>query len=73
MITTTFTQFRNQATHFFDLVEAGETVRVSRNGRPIADIGPVPADVPSWKRRSATPLRITGADIAQMIINDRSR
>ncbi len=71
MIATTFTEFRNQAKYFFDLVQAGETVRVSRNGRPIADIGPVPAEVPSWKKRRATPLRVAGAEISRLILEDR--
>lgn len=43
----TFTELRNQAKQFFDLVEAGETVRVSRNGKPIAGIHPFPKDHPS--------------------------
>ncbi|MGH8488291.1 MAG: type II toxin-antitoxin system Phd/YefM family antitoxin [Gammaproteobacteria bacterium] len=47
---TTFTELRNNAKTYFDAVEAGETVRVLRNGRPIADIVP---ETPSWKRRSA--------------------
>lgn len=71
MISATFTEFRNQAKHFFDLVEAGETVRVLRNGRPIADIGPVSANVPSWKQRKAKPLRVAGAEIARLILADR--
>lgn len=68
---TTFTELRNQAKHFFDLVEAGETVRVLRNGRPIADIQPILADVPSWKQRKARPLTIRGADIGKLILEDR--
>ena len=71
VIATTFTEFRNQAKHFFDLVQAGETVRVSRNGHPIADIGPIPGNVPSWKKRAATPMRVAGADIARLILQDR--
>jgi len=35
---TTFTELRNQAKQFFDLVESGEIVRVLRNGKPIAEI-----------------------------------
>jgi prevent-host-death family protein len=73
MIATTFTEFRNQAKHFFDLVQAGETVRISRNGRPIADIGPVSTDLPSWKKRKATPMRVAGVEIAQQILQDRGR
>lgn len=73
MIDATFTEFRNQAKRYFDLVQAGETVRVSRNGSPIADIGPVAADVPSWKQRRAVPLRVPGAEIARLIAQDRDK
>jgi antitoxin (DNA-binding transcriptional repressor) of toxin-antitoxin stability system len=70
---TTFSELRAQARHYFDLVEAGETVRVLRNGRPIAEIHPVPADMPSWKQRKARPLAIRGADIAALILRERGR
>jgi hypothetical protein len=33
---TTFTELRNHAKTFFGAVEEGETVRVYRNGRPVA-------------------------------------
>jgi len=64
----TFTEIRNQAKQFFDAVEAGETVRVLRNGKPIADIVPIIADLPSWKRRKAQPLILDGVDVSRMII-----
>ena len=44
----TFTEVRNHAKKYFDIVETGESVRVLRNGKPIADIVPIAADVPSW-------------------------
>lgn len=34
----TFTEVRNHAKQYFDLVESGESVRVLRNGKPIADM-----------------------------------
>lgn len=68
---TTFTELRNQAKRYFDLVESGETVRVLRNGRPIADIQPVASLSPSWKQRAARPLTIRGAEIGRLIIGDR--
>jgi prevent-host-death family protein len=40
----TFTDVRNHAKTYFDIVESGESVRVLRNGKPIADIVPVVAD-----------------------------
>jgi len=35
---TTITELRNHAKVFFDAVEAGDTVRVFRNGKLIAEI-----------------------------------
>ncbi|MDF9391178.1 MULTISPECIES: type II toxin-antitoxin system Phd/YefM family antitoxin [Methylococcus] len=54
----TLTEVRNHAKQYFDLVEAGESVQVLRNGNPIAYIVPVMAELPSWKRRSVRPLAI---------------
>ena len=70
---TSFTELRNQAKHYFDLVEAGETVRVLRNGRPIAEIHPIARDLPSWKRRQAQPLLIGGAAISELVLAARGR
>lgn len=67
----TFTEVRNHAKEFFDLVESGESVRVLRNGRPIADIVPIPADLPSWKRRTAQPLVVAGVSVSRMIVEER--
>lgn len=66
-----FTEVRNQAKHYFDLVESGETIRVLRNGKPIADIVPVAADLPSWKRRTVQPLVLDGVSISRVILEDR--
>lgn len=67
----TFTDVRNHAKQYFDLVAAGGTVRVLRNGKPIADIVPILPDLPSWKRRRAQPLVLDGASVSQMILNER--
>ena len=69
---TTFTELRNNAKQFFDLVESGEAVRVLRNGKPIADIVPVAPDLPSWKRRSVQPLVLNQVAISQLILDERS-
>jgi antitoxin (DNA-binding transcriptional repressor) of toxin-antitoxin stability system len=68
-----FTELRNQARHYFDLVEAGEVVRVLRNGKPIAEIRPVQHGGPSWKQRKARPLAVSGVDIGRLILGDRGR
>mgnify|MGYP001472125372 FL=1 len=67
----TFTELRNHAKQYFDLVELGESVRVLRNGKPIADIVPVLADLPSWKRRKAQPLVLDGVSASRMILEKR--
>jgi prevent-host-death family protein len=67
----TFTEVRNHAKEYFDLVESGESVRVLRNGKPIADIVPIPADLPSWKRRKAQPLVVPGVSVSRMILEER--
>ncbi len=68
----TFTEVRNNAKTYFDIVESGESVRVLRNGKPIADMVPVAADVPSWKRRKAQPLLLEGRSVSRMILEERS-
>ena len=67
----TVTEVRNHAKQYFDRVEAGEAVRVFRNGKPIADIVPVLADLPSWKRRKAQPLVLDGVSLSRMILEER--
>lgn len=68
----TFTKVRKHAKQYFDIVESGESVRVLRDGKPIADIVPVMADLPSWKRRQAQPLVLDGVAISRMILEERS-
>ena len=67
----TFTELRNHAKEFFDLVESGESVRVLRNGKPIADIVPVVADLRSWKRRKAQPLALDGISLSRLLLEER--
>jgi antitoxin (DNA-binding transcriptional repressor) of toxin-antitoxin stability system len=67
----TFTEVRNHAKQFFDIVEAGESVRVLRNGKPIADIVPILNDLPSWKRRKAQPIILDGVSVTKMILEER--
>jgi len=44
---------------------------VLRNGKPIADIVPIAADLPSWKRRKAQPLVIDSVSVSRMILEER--
>jgi antitoxin (DNA-binding transcriptional repressor) of toxin-antitoxin stability system len=67
----TFTEMRNHAKQYFDIVELGESVRVLHNGKPIADIVPVVSDLPSWKRREAQPLVLDGVAVSRWILEER--
>ena len=68
---TTFTELRNNAKTFFDAVENGETVRVYRNGRPVADIVPVKAAVPAWKKPPLVRLSLGNLSLSDEILADR--
>ena len=70
MLDATFTDFRNRAKDYFDAVEAGDTVRVFRNGKPIADIVPIDSDMPSWKRPTV-PLTVKGVSLCREVLRNR--
>jgi antitoxin (DNA-binding transcriptional repressor) of toxin-antitoxin stability system len=70
MIDATFTELRSHAKHYFDVVESGDTVRVFRNGKAIAEIVPIRSGTPSWKR-DMTPLKLKGLSLSREILGDR--
>jgi prevent-host-death family protein len=74
MITTTFTQFRNNAASFFDKVEKGESVEIYRNGRPSAVLVRTAPGVETksyWK--NAKPLVDLGGDIASRMFREERK
>lgn len=68
---TTFTDFRNRAKTYLDAVESGETVRIYRNGRPIADVVPVASRTPAWKNPPEVRLTSSGLRLSREILADR--
>ncbi len=68
----TFTDLRNHAKDYFDAVEAGDTVRIFRNGKPIAEIVPIRSGLASWKRQ-ATALTVKGLSLSREILSDRNK
>lgn len=76
MHTIPLSEFRAHASAMIDLVEKGETVRILRHGKPVAELVPLKAEldkVPSWKR-PIEPLRYLKPPAksgAQMIIDER--
>jgi antitoxin (DNA-binding transcriptional repressor) of toxin-antitoxin stability system len=66
----TFTELRNNAKAHFDAVENGETIRVYRNGKPIAEIVPIHRGNESWKRTTNV-LTVKGLALGAEILKDR--
>jgi len=52
----TVAQLRKQTQYFFDVVENGNTIRVCRKGKPIAEIIPFPKSGVKKLRKSANRL-----------------
>ena len=77
MHTIPLSEFRANASAMIDLVEKGETVRILRHGKPVAELVPArpdaPVKMPSWKQ-PITPLQYLKPPEksgAQMIIEER--
>ena len=78
MHTVPLSEFRAHAAAMIDRVEQGETIRILRHGKPVAELVPLKAEstpqVPSWKR-PIEPLHIVrpdGKTGAQLIIEERA-
>ena len=69
-----FTEFRRNAAALFNSVERGETIRVLRHGKPIAEVIPVPPpkETLSWKRPGIS-LEARGASLSREILRERKR
>ncbi|HCL27584.1 MAG TPA: type II toxin-antitoxin system prevent-host-death family antitoxin [Candidatus Latescibacteria bacterium] len=75
MKTVTLTEFRSNASGMLRLVENGETLRILRHGRPVADVSPVREETdsqPSWKS-PALRLTATGPGLSSAIVEERKR
>lgn len=72
MKTVTSTEFRQHAAAYLNAVERGETFRILRHGKPVADLTPIKTGkaVPSWKR-CIEPIKLRGISISDMIIKER--
>ena len=77
MHTIPLSEFRANASAMIDLVEQGETVRILRHGKPVAELVPMQTQeakkLPRWKM-PAEPLRYLKTPSqsgAQMIVEER--
>ncbi len=74
MKTINFTEFRKNASSLLDEVEKGETVRILRHGRPVAEVLPVTGETPetpSWKRPGLK-LVTRGIALSRAILEERN-
>lgn len=75
MKTLSLSEFRAHASEMVDLVQQGETVRILRHGKPVAELVPVRGDeaarVPSWKRPFDAVPATQGKTLAQRIVEER--
>ncbi len=72
MQTTTFTEFRNNASHYLDLAEQGESIVIIRHGKPVAELKPIDSQkkIPSWKTAGLN-LSVPGVSLSDEIIKQR--
>jgi prevent-host-death family protein len=79
MHTLPLTEFRANVSAMLDLVEQGQTVRILRHGKPVAELVPVKAEaakaLPHWKQ-AIEPRKVArpdGKTLAQLIIEEREQ
>lgn len=68
-----FTEFRRNAASLFNAVEQGETIRVLRHGKPIADVIPhteAPKTL-AWKKTGPLLETENGASLSREILRER--
>jgi prevent-host-death family protein len=66
-----FTDFRNNASSFLDLVEKGEEVEIQRHGKTIARlVPPVSRKEPSWKQPGLK-LVTKAPSLSKAVLEDR--
>ena len=70
MVAISFTQFRQNAKKYFDAVEKGETLRIMRHGKVIAEVVPPYKRKPAWKNKGLQ-LIIPGASLSEAVLKER--
>ena len=71
MKTVSFTDFRNNASSFLDLVEKGEEVQIQRHGKIVARlVPPVSRGEPAWKKPRLK-LFTKAPSLSKAVLEDR--
>ncbi len=76
MQTLALSEFRANASAMIDLVEKGETVRILRHGKLVAEVVPVqtedlPRKLPNWKRHFEPVTLAPGVSLTQAVLDER--
>jgi prevent-host-death family protein len=78
MKTLSLSEFRAHASEMVDLVQQGETVRILRHGKPVAELVPVRAEpdaaperLPHWKRPIEPVQLPPGQSLSQAVLAER--
>ena len=75
MHTLPLSEFRANTAAMLDLVERGETVRIMRHGKAVADLVPIQnariTKLPNWKQ-PFTPVQLPlGVSLSQAVLDER--
>ena len=69
-------EFRANASALIDLVEKGETVRILRHGKPVAELVPMqsqePQKGPRWKQPFEPVVLSSGMSLSQAVLDERN-
>jgi prevent-host-death family protein len=77
MQTLALSEFRANVSAMIDLVEKGETVRILRHGKPVAELVPphamesISPKIPHWKLPLEPLILPPGASLSAAILEDR--
>ena len=75
-ISVPLSEFRAHTSAMIDRVEKGETVRILRHGKPVAELVPVQLQaeqkVPRWKQPFEPVVLSPGASLSQAVLDERN-
>lgn len=76
MLVLPLSEFRANASSMLDRVQLGETVRILRHGKPVADLVPIKdaqaARTPNWKRPFPPVHLPPGVSLSQAVLDERA-
>ena len=73
MRTVRFTEFRNNASRYLTEVENGESLRIIRHGKAIAEVTPPSLDIdktPAWRKKGLK-LSVKGKSLSSAVLEER--